>query len=335
MFCPHRLTFLPLFPSHDTNSVMDAISEGVKSLRGSVTSSVVQSGVAGMQFISNALENAKSSGYLPDANDLKTAISASTAGLDAKLYTSRVAEDRDRLRLAAQLEALGVISGDQLTAADKALALAERQLADLDAQLAMAQAQLDALRGIDARILSVSAAIAALGVAIAAERAMTSPAGGTTVSAAGGGTTVSAAGGGGAVTTVNAELEANKLIVAGMSATQYANAAAALKETAFAKPGDPSYEAITSDPRFPGFAIGTSYVPYDMVAQIHEGEEITPRPYVDEQKAAREQMNALLQKLCETSAITQADIADIKRTNRLIFQIEDKWDIDGMPQVRA
>ena len=316
-------------------SVMDAISEGVKSLRGSVTSSVVQSGVAGMQFISNALENAKSSGYLPDANDLKTAISASTAGLDAKLYTSRVAEDRDRLRLAAQLEALGVISGDQLTAADKALALAERQLADLDAQLAMAQAQLDALRGIDTRILSVSAAIAALGVAIAAERAMTSPAGGTTVSAAGGGTTVSAAGGGGAVTTVNAELEANKLIVAGMSATQYANAAAALKETAFAKPGDPSYEAITSDPRFPGFAIGTSYVPYDMVAQIHEGEEITPRPYVDEQKAAREQMNALLQKLCETSAITQADIADIKRTNRLIFQIEDKWDIDGMPQVRA
>ena len=312
-------------------SVMDAISEGVKSLRGSVTSSVVQSGVAGMQFISNALENAKSSGYLPDANDLKTAISASTAGLDAKLYTSRVAEDRDRLRLAAQLEALGVISGDQLTAADKALALAERQLADLDAQLAMAQAQLDALRGIDTRILSVSAAIAALGVAIAAERAMTSPA---TVQPLGG-AAVSTVGGGGDVPTVNAELEANKLIVAGMSATQYANAAAALKETAFAKPGDPSYEAITSDPRFPGFAIGTSYVPYDMVAPIHEGEEITPRPYVDEQKAAREQMNALLQKLCETSAITQADIADIKRTNRLIFQIEDKWDIDGMPQVRA
>ena len=312
-------------------SVMDAISEGVKSLRGSVTSSVVQSGVAGMQFISNALENAKSSGYLPDANDLKTAISASTAGLDAKLYTSRVAADRDRLRLAAQLEALGVISGDQLTAADKALALAERQLADLDAQLAMAQAQLDALRGIDTRILSVSAAIAALGVAIAAERAMTSPA---TVQPLGG-AAVSTVGGGGDVPTVNAELEANKLIVAGMSATQYANAAAALKETAFAKPGDPSYEAITSDPRFPGFAIGTSYVPYDMVAPIHEGEEITPRPYVDEQKAAREQMNALLQKLCETSAITQADIADIKRTNRLIFQIEDKWDIDGMPQVRA
>ena len=176
-----------------------------------------------------------------------------------------------------------------------------------------------------------SAAIAALGVAIAAERAMTSPA---TVQPLGG-AAVSTVGGGGDVPTVNAELEANKLIVAGMSATQYANAAAALKETAFAKPGDPSYEAITSDPRFPGFAIGTSYVPYDMVAPIHEGEEITPRPYVDEQKAAREQMNALLQKLCETSAITQADIADIKRTNRLIFQIEDKWDIDGMPQVRA
>lgn len=312
-------------------SVMDAISEGVKSLRGSVTSSVVQSGVAGMQFISNALENAKSSGYLPDANDLKTAISASTAGLDAKLYTSRVAEDRDRLRLAAQLEALGVISGDQLTAADKALALAERQLADLDAQLAMAQAQLDALRGIDTRILSVSAAIAALGVAIAAERAMTSPA---TVQPLGG-AAVSTVGGGGDVPTVNAELEANKLIVAGMSATQYANAAAALKETAFAKPGDPSYEAITSDPRFPGFAIGTSYVPYDMVAPIHEGEEITPRPFVDMQREARDETNALLARLVQCTDAQAIDIAQIKETNKRMFQIEDQWNIDGLPATRV
>lgn len=312
-------------------SVMDAISEGVKSLRGSVTSSVVQSGVAGMQFISNALENAKSSGYLPDANDLKTAISASTAGLDAKLYTSRVAEDRDRLRLAAQLEALGVISGDQLTAADKALALAERQLADLDAQLAMAQAQLDALRGIDTRILSVSAAIAALGVAIAAERAMTSPA---TVQPLGG-AAVSTVGGGGDVPTVNAELEANKLIVAGMSATQYANAAAALKETAFAKPGDPSYEAITSDPRFPGFAIGTSYVPYDMMANIHEGEEITPRPFVDMQREARDETNALLARLVQCTDAQAIDIAQIKETNKRIFQIEDQWNIDGLPATRV
>lgn len=312
-------------------SVMDAISEGVKSLRGSVTSSVVQSGVAGMQFISNALENAKSSGYLPDANDLKTAISASTAGLDAKLYTSRVAEDRDRLRLAAQLEALGVISGDQLTAADKALALAERQLADLDAQLAMAQAQLDALRGIDTRILSVSAAIAALGVAIAAERAMTSPA---TVQPLGG-AAVSTVGGGGDVPTVNAELEANKLIVAGMSATQYANAAAALKETAFAKPGDLSYEAITSDPRFPGFAIGTSYVPYDMVAPIHEGEEITPRPFVDMQREARDETNALLARLVQCTDAQAIDIAQIKETNKRMFQIEDQWNIDGLPATRV
>jgi hypothetical protein len=48
---------------------------------------------------------------------------------------------------------------------------------------------------------------------------------------------------------------------------------------------------------FGSFAIGSNYIPFDMNARVHSGEEITPRPFVDLQKLARDQTNALLAKL--------------------------------------
>lgn len=89
------------------------------------------------------------------------------------------------------------------------------------------------------------------------------------------------------------------------------------------------------DAGIPGFASGTSYVPYDMMANIHQGEEITPRPFVDAQKESRDRTNALLDRLIASTEAATADIADLKRTNRLIWQTEDKWDIDGIPATRV
>lgn len=66
----------------------------------------------------------------------------------------------------------------------------------------------------------------------------------------------------------------------------------------------------------PGFAVGTSYVPQDMVAQIHRGEEITPRPYVDAQAADRQQTNALLARLVQSNAELKAELAEIKRSSQ-------------------
>jgi hypothetical protein len=64
------------------------------------------------------------------------------------------------------------------------------------------------------------------------------------------------------------------------------------------------------------FAVGTSYVPQDMVAQIHRGEEITPRPYVDAQAADRQQTNALLARLVQSNAELKAELAEIKRSSQ-------------------
>ena len=62
----------------------------------------------------------------------------------------------------------------------------------------------------------------------------------------------------------------------------------------------------------PSFAVGTSYVPYDMTANIHEGEEITPRPYVDAQRSDREQTNALLVRLIKSNEAMQAELAQLR-----------------------
>ena len=289
-------------------SVMDALADGIKTLRGGVTGAVMQSGAAGMEFISNALNVAKTSGYLPDAAQLQDAISAATAGLDSKLYTSQVEADRERLRIANQLEQINVIGGDQLTNAEKALLLAERQLKDLDDQLTAAQAQIDLLRGINSGVTSVTAAITALGAAISAEAAARAAQAASQVTsvASGGGAAVTS--GGGAIT-VTASPRPTYDTFSYTDVTGYATGIA-------------------------GFASGTSYVPYDMTANIHAGEEITPRPYVDSQKADRDRTNALLDCLVRSTERAQADIAELRRSNRVMADITEQWDADGIPPTR-
>lgn len=63
----------------------------------------------------------------------------------------------------------------------------------------------------------------------------------------------------------------------------------------------------------PQFAVGTSYVPADMTARIHAGEEITPRPYVDAQRAARDETNALLRGLVSENQAMRAEITTLQR----------------------
>lgn len=85
-------------------------------------------------------------------------------GIGETQYKTQIDADRDRLVLAGKLSQLQVISGDQLTEA-------ENQLKALDDILSSSHAQIDALRGIDASVMSVEAAIAALSGAMGREKA--------------------------------------------------------------------------------------------------------------------------------------------------------------------
>ena len=91
-----------------------------------------------------------------------------------------------------------------------------------------------------------------------------------------------------------------------------------------------------------GFAVGTNYVPQDMLAQIHEGEAIIPAPFnperynrasgndalVAEIKALRAEVESLRK---STESGQNAIAANTGKATRLLA----KFDIDGMPETRT
>ena len=49
-----------------------------------------------------------------------------------------------------------------------------------------------------------------------------------------------------------------------------------------------------------------------MTARIHRGEEITPRPYVDMQRSARDETNELLARLVESNAQLRTEVVALR-----------------------
>lgn len=150
-------------------AVFDVLQSNIEELYDEAASTSAMSAAAGHAFIAQALATARSTGYLPDSDELSQAIRAARGGLDSGRYASAFEAERDRLVLAGRLSQLREISGTQLTTAEQQLKVAEQQLESLDDQLATARAQLDAMRGVDQRVLSVEQAIRELNVAMAAE----------------------------------------------------------------------------------------------------------------------------------------------------------------------
>lgn len=150
-------------------AVFDVLKSNIEDLYNEAASTSAMGAAAGQAFIAQALATARSTGYLPDSNELSQAIGAARGGLASGRYASAFEAERDRLVLAGRLSQLREISGNQLTTAEQQLKVAEQQLESLDGQLATARAQLDAMRGVDQRVLSVEQAIRELNVAMAAE----------------------------------------------------------------------------------------------------------------------------------------------------------------------
>ncbi len=65
----------------------------------------------------------------------------------------------------------------------------------------------------------------------------------------------------------------------------------------------------------PGFDVGTNSITNDMVAMVHAGEEITPRPFVDLQRAARDMTNDLLSRLLASHGEMRAELALIRQSS--------------------
>jgi hypothetical protein len=90
---------------------------------------------------------------------------------------------------------------------------------------------------------------------------------------------------------------------------------------------------------YQSFAVGTNYIPNDMLAQVHKGEEIKPAVFVDKDRQARDETNALLKRLIdEVSAArseNQSGQVSIAIGTSKTARILDKFDVEGMPDIRA
>ena len=84
--------------------------------------------------------------------------------------------------------------------------------------------------------------------------------------------------------------------------------------------------------KYYSFAVGTNYVPYDMTANIHEGERIIPKADNYRLSQDNKEMIAELKALRAELKIQNGESA---KWNQKTAKILDKWDGDGMPAVAA
>jgi hypothetical protein len=91
-----------------------------------------------------------------------------------------------------------------------------------------------------------------------------------------------------------------------------------------------------------GFAVGTNYVPQDMLAQIHEGEAIIPAPFNPERYAMASGNTALIEEIkalrIEVGRLREEQRAGqnaIAANTRKTAQVLVKFDTDGMPATQT
>jgi hypothetical protein len=174
----------------DIKNVFELLKKEIEDI--AVSISVTEASARARSFISQALETAQRTGYLPLSGDLSTAIKQARGGMGAEQYSSEFEMRKDNLKLRNELIFLQEISGQQLSSTELQYKNSESQLlllqerrnqaqilhdnevaiaqAQHDDQLQAAQSQIDELRGIDNSILSLSDAIFQLSEAIEKER---------------------------------------------------------------------------------------------------------------------------------------------------------------------
>lgn len=298
--------------------IFDTLKSNVTELYNSVATTQAQSQRQALQFIDQALAAAQAGGGLPDGTKLSDAIIAARSGLgDTSSYASLFEQQRAQLILAGKLAQLQDIAGVQKSVAQQQLDAANQQIDQLDQTLAYWKQQVDIATGTYEATLSVADAIQALtdaitgaskanatakpGVSVVSDVTSGPVFGGTTTGGSGSSASAVETGAGtgrylqwfnmGGDQWVSGLAQDSSAIArfdAAASAYQAASGdLAALAASGFTQAdiasgtGQPlaTVQAIFDAAKIPRFAVGTNYVPNDMLAVIHQGEAVVPKAY--------------------------------------------------------
>lgn len=278
------------------SEIFTSITDAVKNLRGSVNQEIGL--MQARSYIDMSISLAKA-GAMPDSSKLKDAIAAVTKDA-ASSYVSNAEFEYAQLVQAGKLDEVGVLVGAQksvqelqLDAIEQANKLAteqisaieksrDDQLSALDAQLKAAQDQVSVMKGVDISIKSVADAVAQLSAALAASSALKQKDTGAVFQQAEVGflpakipsesftlgQPMAAASAPAVDRNPNAVIDKISAVT-GMARNEVANQPATVGEL----------YAWAKDLNIPGFAAGANYIPQDMLARIHEGEAIIPKPF--------------------------------------------------------
>lgn len=313
----------------DLRSIFDFVGDAIKELRGDVVSTAGMQAEQARAFIQRASVLMRS-GTVVDSGQLQAAIRTASGSVQTGAYASQFEADNARLVLANELAGLQDGTAGQLTVAEKHLSVAEQQL--------------NALNVIAASINSLASAQA---VTAGPPRDQWATVSGQQVYASSGGAVGLNNGsdidiygkdgsrftGSEAIAFVRNQIAANDEASVYAEATKTGISAKALDELMGWAAGTSNDWAKANG--LPQFAIGTNYVPRDMVAQIHEGEAIVPKafnPWANGMTSSNPETERLLQQLVADNRVQAGEIV---RLNTRIAKLMERWDGEGLPQARS
>jgi hypothetical protein len=135
--------------------IFDMLSKNVRELYMQVDSTAKMLASQGRAVIQQAL----SSGVLPDQKLLEDSIGAVRSDIESTQYATQFEQDKARLELAAELQILQEQAGAQLSTAELILKGIKDQIEYLDGLLKTAREQIDAALGITNAVISVEQAL--------------------------------------------------------------------------------------------------------------------------------------------------------------------------------